>query len=369
MPPRHRLEACATRLGVGRRAGLGTRLVVSGWAGTMGPSRGKGGTCGFEQVQWDHDAQPGRPWPLDRTASQRAGSLDDHRAIDALPPSSGPNWSPSASSASTSRRLPKACWRVRLRRSISPAFAPTKGGGFSARSITSIPAAPTAASAATSPADRWHAIPFAAPMPLDVRTLSKLARAADPEVSSLNVYADADGELFIWAMVDQEPRHGDRITLETDVAGQRPGLFQAAITGTGDLTVYHNAVLLETSRKTFWWRRITTCSGPDRCTSCSRRPPPRLRERARPRAWLPSAARPTAADRVRVAPAVAELDLADPRERPSLPARRRPDDRAARRPGPSPCEVLHPLRPPDRRGRGTGPCIFSAFRRRPRFSR
>ena len=92
-------------------------------------------------------------------------------------------------------------------------------------------------------ANRWTAVPFATPLPLDVRTLTKLARAADPEASSLNVFADAEGSLFIWGMVDQEPRHGDQIVLQADSDSHRPGLFQATITGAGSVSVFHHGVL------------------------------------------------------------------------------------------------------------------------------
>lgn len=93
-------------------------------------------------------------------------------------------------------------------------------------------------------ADRWGHVRFDAPLPMDVRNLTKLARAADPDVSSLTVFAAADGELFILGLVDQEPRHGDHITLDNDAAAERPGLFQASITGTGTITVHHDGQLL-----------------------------------------------------------------------------------------------------------------------------
>ena len=63
-------------------------------------------------------------------------------------------------------------------------------------------------------ADCWNHVPFDRPLPFDVRTLSKLARAADPAVSSLAVFRDSKNKLFIWGMVDQEPRHCDFISLE-----------------------------------------------------------------------------------------------------------------------------------------------------------
>src|ERR1044072_9255044 len=50
------------------------------------------------------------------------------------------------------------------------------------------------------PADCWMYVPFERPLPFDARTLSKLARAADPAVSSLAVYRDKKNKLFIWGM-------------------------------------------------------------------------------------------------------------------------------------------------------------------------
>ncbi len=69
--------------------------------------------------------------------------------------------------------------------------------------------------AARGHADCWSHVPFERPLPFDVRTLTKLARAADPAVSSLAVYRDRKNKLFIWGMIDQEPRHGDHISLDS----------------------------------------------------------------------------------------------------------------------------------------------------------
>ena len=110
-------------------------------------------------------------------------------------------------------------------------------------------------------ANHWTAVPFHRPLPLDVRSLTKLARAADPDVSSLNVFADDAGDLFVWGMVDQEPRHGDQIVLQAVAESRRPGLFQATITGAGSISVYqHGAlwanlsrhVLVETHHDVLW---------------------------------------------------------------------------------------------------------------------
>jgi hypothetical protein len=99
-------------------------------------------------------------------------------------------------------------------------------------------------SATRRPADCWSHVPFERPLAFDTRTLSKLARAADPEVSSLAVFRDKKNKLFIWGMVDQEPRHSDYITLDASVNPERPGLFQATITGVGNISVYQNDSLV-----------------------------------------------------------------------------------------------------------------------------
>ncbi len=99
-------------------------------------------------------------------------------------------------------------------------------------------------STARSQADCWSLVPFDRPLPLDVRTLTKLARAADPAVSSLAVFRDKKNKLFIWGMVDQEPRHSDYITLDSTAMHERPGLFQATITGVGNISVYQNDALI-----------------------------------------------------------------------------------------------------------------------------
>jgi len=77
-----------------------------------------------------------------------------------------------------------------------------------------------------------------------VRSLIKLAEAADPTVSSLAVCCDEDAELYVWGMVDQELRYGDYVSLDAKGDPQRPGLFQATITGVGSVSVYKNFALL-----------------------------------------------------------------------------------------------------------------------------
>jgi hypothetical protein len=88
------------------------------------------------------------------------------------------------------------------------------------------------------PSDSWSEVRFEAPVPLDIRNFIRLARAADPSVSSLSVSYDRDGALLISGLVDQELRYSDFIALDAAVAPPRPGIFQATITGVGNVSVY-----------------------------------------------------------------------------------------------------------------------------------
>jgi hypothetical protein len=94
------------------------------------------------------------------------------------------------------------------------------------------------------PADCWSEVRFELPAPLDIRNLTKLARAADPAVASLAVTYDDAGNLSICGLVDQELRYSDFIALDAAVAPPRPGLFQATITGVGNVSVYVNYRLI-----------------------------------------------------------------------------------------------------------------------------
>jgi hypothetical protein len=93
-------------------------------------------------------------------------------------------------------------------------------------------------------ADQWTYARFDRVLPFDVRNVAKLARAADPEVSSLAVFSDRKHRLFTWGMVDQEPRYGEAIALDAPAHQERPGLFQATIAGSGNIAVYHRGILV-----------------------------------------------------------------------------------------------------------------------------
>ena len=89
-----------------------------------------------------------------------------------------------------------------------------------------------------SPAYRWTGVRFATSIPATIPNLVKIAMASDPSTSSLALYHDADGRLFVWGLVDQGNRYHDYITHATPRGGERPGLFQASIIGIGRVAAF-----------------------------------------------------------------------------------------------------------------------------------
>ncbi len=93
-------------------------------------------------------------------------------------------------------------------------------------------------------ANHWDCVRFERPLPFAVRTLAKLAEAADPTCSSLAVFSDESGQLFVWGLIDQELRYADYAALDSTNVPERPGLFQATINGVGNVSVYKNYSLI-----------------------------------------------------------------------------------------------------------------------------
>lgn len=92
---------------------------------------------------------------------------------------------------------------------------------------------------------RWRVYRFSERVAFTVRNLSKLARAMDPTAASLAVYSDSAGKCFIWGVVDQYPMHSSRFMgHESESGPQIPGLFNAVITGIGELAVWRGYGLL-----------------------------------------------------------------------------------------------------------------------------
>ncbi len=106
------------------------------------------------------------------------------------------------------------------------------------------PADPNVAPQTNGGGDQWTCVPFDQPLPCDIRTLVKLSEAIDPTASSLAVYSDGNGHLFIWGIVDQELRYADYAALDSATIPDRPGLFQAVINGVGNISVYNNYSLI-----------------------------------------------------------------------------------------------------------------------------
>lgn len=83
--------------------------------------------------------------------------------------------------------------------------------------------------------DRWTCVRFGASLPATIPNLVKLALASDPRNSAFALYHDGDGRLFVWGLVDLGNRQYDYISHAADWAYAPPGLFQAAIFGTGSV--------------------------------------------------------------------------------------------------------------------------------------
>lgn len=92
--------------------------------------------------------------------------------------------------------------------------------------------------------DRWKCIHFDNPIPFTVKNLVKLSKAADPWSSSLAVYYDTNNELVIWGLIDQAVHYQSYLNYETTSGPEQPGLFQAIISGIGNIVVMFDYELL-----------------------------------------------------------------------------------------------------------------------------
>jgi hypothetical protein len=93
-------------------------------------------------------------------------------------------------------------------------------------------------------ANRWQFFPLEDDLPMNVRNLVKLSTAVDPWGSTLAVDTDSDGKLRIWGLIDQSVHYSTFIVKETPDGPEMPGMFQALIQGTGEITVYKTYLLL-----------------------------------------------------------------------------------------------------------------------------
>lgn len=86
--------------------------------------------------------------------------------------------------------------------------------------------------------DRWSCVRLRPTIPLGSASFVKIAPASDPRTSSFAVYHDALGKLSVWGLVDQGNRYHDYVNFDSETGPERPGLFQASITGVGHLVAY-----------------------------------------------------------------------------------------------------------------------------------
>ena len=92
--------------------------------------------------------------------------------------------------------------------------------------------------------DRWRYVPFKTKLPFDIKTLVKLSKAADPWSSSLAIYYDEVGKLWIHGLIDQALQVQSYLHYEIDTKPEQPGLFQVSITDVGCLSVLRDYELI-----------------------------------------------------------------------------------------------------------------------------
>jgi len=97
--------------------------------------------------------------------------------------------------------------------------------------------------------ERWSCVAFGQRIALETKTLAKLSKAADPSCTSLAVYYDQDGQLFIWGMIDQAMHYQSYLNYESDSGYEQPGLFQVFITDICTLDVMFDYELLATLKQ------------------------------------------------------------------------------------------------------------------------
>jgi hypothetical protein len=97
---------------------------------------------------------------------------------------------------------------------------------------------------------RWGYFRLEQPIPFSVSNLAKIAGAMDPEAASLAIHVDTQQRPFIWGIIDQLPLHYSRfVTWEADSGPEVPGLFQATVTGIGEISVYRAYDLIVSLRQ------------------------------------------------------------------------------------------------------------------------
>ena len=94
--------------------------------------------------------------------------------------------------------------------------------------------------------ERWSCVSFNHHVSMTTKALAKLSKAADPASSSLAVYYDDKGRIFIWGMIDQAMHYQNFLNYESDTGSEQPGLFQVSVSDIGTLNVLFDYELLAT---------------------------------------------------------------------------------------------------------------------------
>lgn len=92
--------------------------------------------------------------------------------------------------------------------------------------------------------DRWGFVRLGERLAFDIPTLNKLAKASDPRSSSLAVFHNDRGRIFIWGLIDQGNQYLDFVTYNKESGPERPGVFQAGTIEPGHLQVFCGYELL-----------------------------------------------------------------------------------------------------------------------------
>src|SRR6266436_4922630 len=86
--------------------------------------------------------------------------------------------------------------------------------------------------------NRWSCVRLSPPIPMSSANFVKIAPASDPRTSSFAVFQGADGHLTVWGLIDQGNSYHDYVNFDSESGPEKPGLFQASITGIGHLVAY-----------------------------------------------------------------------------------------------------------------------------------
>jgi len=98
-------------------------------------------------------------------------------------------------------------------------------------------------------ADRWKFFALSKDLPFTVPTLVKLSQAVDPWGSTLAVDTDRKGRLRIWGLIDQSIHFSTFLVKEASTGPEMPGVFQAVISGIGEISAYKTNVLIGTLKQ------------------------------------------------------------------------------------------------------------------------